>query len=101
MLGSPSNEIFNRLRTKRLRGKLYQTGSEVLFFAQRKDQGKTWVPLVEKTYAQAHGGYASLERGWGEGLGDLTGALRHKSYPLASTILNASSKGVFNTTSTT
>ncbi|KAH7348683.1 hypothetical protein BKA65DRAFT_477076 [Rhexocercosporidium sp. MPI-PUGE-AT-0058] len=56
--------------------KTYQTGSQSLFFAQCRDQNETWLPLLEKAYAKAHGDYASLQGGWiGEGLEDLTGGV--------------------------
>ncbi|KAG8664296.1 uncharacterized protein FPOAC1_014003 [Fusarium poae] len=54
----------------------YQTGSKALFFAQCRDQNETWVPLIEKAYAKAHGDYAALACGWvGEGLEDLSGGV--------------------------
>ena len=56
--------------------KTYQTGSQSLFFAQCKDQNETWLPLLEKAYAKAHGDYAALAGGWiGEGVEDLTGGV--------------------------
>lgn len=44
--------------------KTYQTGSQALFFAHCKDQNETWLPLLEKAYAKAHGDYAALSGGW-------------------------------------
>lgn len=56
--------------------KTYQTGSKALFFAQCKDQDETWVPLIEKAYAKAHGDYASLSGGYvGEAIEDLSGGV--------------------------
>ncbi|CAK7268663.1 hypothetical protein SEPCBS119000_003175 [Sporothrix epigloea] len=61
---------------ERVYRKTYQTGSKALFFAQNKDQNETWLPLMEKAYAKAHGDYDSLTGGWiGEGLEDLTGGV--------------------------
>ncbi|KAI0115230.1 cysteine proteinase [Daldinia grandis] len=67
--------------------KTYQTGSKALFFGQCKDQRETWVALVEKAYAKAHGDYGSLSGGWiGEGLEDLSGGVTTEL--LASDILD-------------
>ncbi|KAI1376753.1 cysteine proteinase [Hypoxylon crocopeplum] len=67
--------------------KTYQTGSKALFFGQCKDQHETWVPLLEKAYAKAHGDYGSTAGGWtGEGLEDLSGGVTTEL--LASDILD-------------
>ncbi|OTA66533.1 cysteine proteinase [Hypoxylon sp. EC38] len=67
--------------------KTYQTGSKALFFGQCKDQHETWVPLLEKAYAKAHGDFGSLSGGWiGEGLEDLSGGVTTEL--LASDILD-------------
>ncbi|KAK1676245.1 calpain family cysteine protease [Colletotrichum godetiae] len=66
----------DREDVERVYRKTYQTGSKALFFAQCKDQNETWVPLIEKAYAKAHGDFASLAGGWiGEGLEDLSGGV--------------------------
>ncbi|KAG0652956.1 hypothetical protein D0Z07_0085 [Hyphodiscus hymeniophilus] len=56
--------------------KIYQSNSGALFFAQCEDPNETWLPLLEKAYAKAHGDYAAIEGGFtGEGLEDLTGGV--------------------------
>lgn len=66
----------DREDVERVYRETYQTGSQALFFAQNKDQNETWVPLVEKAYAKAHGDFASLGGGWiGEALEDLSGGV--------------------------
>ncbi|KAK3368666.1 hypothetical protein B0H63DRAFT_79367 [Podospora didyma] len=77
----------DREDVERVYRKTYQTGSKSLFFAQNKNQNETWVPLIEKAYAKAHGDYASLSGGWiGEGLEDLSGGVTTEL--LASDILD-------------
>ena len=44
--------------------KVMQTGSKALYFAQCRDQNETWLPLLEKAYAKAHGDYGVIEGGW-------------------------------------
>ncbi len=61
---------------ERMYRKTYQTGSKALFFAQNKDQNETWVPLVEKAYAKAHGDYACMDGGHsGEAMEDISGGV--------------------------
>ncbi|KAI1769090.1 cysteine proteinase [Hypoxylon sp. FL1150] len=78
---SPSmqREILNQIDREepdKVYRKTYQTGSKALFFGQCKDQHETWVALLEKAYAKAHGDYGSLAGGWiGEGLEDLSGGV--------------------------
>lgn len=52
-------------------------GNEALFFAKtKKDTEETWLPLMEKAFAKAHGDYSSIEGGFaGEGIEDLTGGV--------------------------
>ncbi|TID23599.1 Methylenetetrahydrofolate reductase 2 [Venturia nashicola] len=51
-------------------------GSNALYFASCKDGNETWLPLLEKAYAKAHGDYQAIEGGFaGEGIEDLTGGI--------------------------
>jgi hypothetical protein len=56
--------------------KSLQRGSSALHFASCEDSNETWLPLLEKAYAKAHGDYAAIEGGYtGEGVEDLTGGV--------------------------
>ena len=56
--------------------KTYQSHSSALFFASCENSNETWLPLLEKAYAKAHGDYAAIEGGFtGEGIEDLTGGV--------------------------
>ncbi|KAL8952671.1 MAG: hypothetical protein Q9222_001439 [Ikaeria aurantiellina] len=56
--------------------KANQTGSRSLCFAQCSDQNETWLPLLEKAFAKAHGDYSSIDGGFtGEAIEDLTGGV--------------------------
>jgi len=52
-----------------------QKGGTALYFASCKGH-ETWLPLIEKAYAKAHGDYKVIEGGWvSEGIEDLTGGV--------------------------
>ncbi|KAF1817906.1 cysteine proteinase, partial [Dissoconium aciculare CBS 342.82] len=54
---------------------LLQKGGEALYFSHCKSN-ETWLPLIEKAYAKAHGDYRAIEGGWvSEGIEDLTGGV--------------------------
>ncbi|KAL1607945.1 hypothetical protein SLS60_002884 [Paraconiothyrium brasiliense] len=56
-----------------------QTGSDALYFASCVDQNETWLPLLEKAYAKAHGDYNAIIGGIsGEAVEDLTGGVTTK-----------------------
>ncbi|KAH8599322.1 hypothetical protein B0O99DRAFT_504411 [Bisporella sp. PMI_857] len=56
--------------------KIYQSGSSALYFAQCEDPNETWLPLLEKAFAKAHGDYEAIEGGFtGEAIEDLTGGV--------------------------
>ncbi|RSL72400.1 hypothetical protein CEP54_000988 [Fusarium duplospermum] len=56
--------------------RIYQSNSGSLYFAQCQHPQETWLPLLEKCYAKAHGDYAAIDGGFGgEGIEDLTGGV--------------------------
>ncbi|KAJ5093927.1 Alpha/beta hydrolase fold-3 [Penicillium angulare] len=56
--------------------RVWQTGSRALYFAQCVDPNETWLPLLEKAFAKAHGDYSAIEGGFvGEAIEDLTGGV--------------------------
>lgn len=60
----------------------FQSNSDALWFGSCADPNETWVPLIEKAFAKAHGDYRSINGGWpGEGLEDLTGGITTKIVP--------------------
>ncbi|PWY78339.1 putative calpain [Aspergillus heteromorphus CBS 117.55] len=72
----PIWDDINRIDTEEEYRKAWQTGSRALYFAQCVDENETWLPLLEKAYAKAHGDYSAIEGGFvGEALEDLTGGV--------------------------
>ena len=56
--------------------KTFLRNSDSLFYGSSANANETWVPLMEKAYAKAHGDYGSIVGGWqGEGVEDLTGGI--------------------------
>ena len=41
-----------------------QTGSKALYFAQCSNENETWLPLLEKAFAKAHGDFSAIEGGF-------------------------------------
>ncbi|PLB55434.1 calpain-like protein [Aspergillus steynii IBT 23096] len=72
----PIWDDINRKDTEEEYRKVWQTGSRALYFAQCVDENETWLPLLEKAYAKAHGDYSAIEGGFvGEAIEDLTGGV--------------------------
>lgn len=54
----------------------HRKSSKNLYFSSCRDPKETWLPLLEKAYAKAHGSYQAIEGGLaGEAVEDLTGAI--------------------------
>lgn len=57
-------------------GKTFQCNSDALFYGSSADPNETWVPLLEKAFAKAHGDYGAIDGGLqGEAVEDLTGGV--------------------------
>ncbi|POS70790.1 calpain family cysteine protease [Diaporthe helianthi] len=70
-----------RVNSEEAYRKIYQSNSGALYFAQCENPNETWLPLLEKAYAKAHGDYAAIEGGYGgEGIEDLTGGVTSEIY---------------------
>jgi hypothetical protein len=66
----------DRINSEETYRKTYQANSGALYFAQCEDPNETWLPLLEKAYAKAHGDYSAIDGGFtGEGIEDLTGGV--------------------------
>jgi hypothetical protein len=44
--------------------KTFQSNSDALFFGSCADPNETWVPLIEKAFAKAHGDFNAIDGGW-------------------------------------
>ncbi|KAL4733165.1 hypothetical protein BDV11DRAFT_95405 [Aspergillus similis] len=72
----PVWDNINRKDTEEEYRRAFQVGSRALYFAQCVDENETWLPLLEKAYAKAHGDYSAIEGGFvGEAVEDLTGGV--------------------------
>ncbi|KAF6228137.1 hypothetical protein HO133_007865 [Letharia lupina] len=68
--------IVNRGDAEKRYRKVNQTGSKALYFAQCSSENETWLPLLEKAFAKAHGDYSAIDGGFtGEAIEDLTGGV--------------------------
>jgi hypothetical protein len=50
--------------SRKLWRKTFQTNSDALFYASCANPSETWVPLIEKAFAKAHGDYSAIDGGW-------------------------------------
>ncbi|KAG0652363.1 Calpain-type cysteine protease DEK1 [Hyphodiscus hymeniophilus] len=62
--------------SRKLWRRTFQSNSDALFYASCAHPQETWVPLIEKAFAKAHGDFNAIDGGWpGEGVEDLTGGI--------------------------
>lgn len=50
--------------SRKLWKQTYQSNSDALFFASCSNPHETWVPLIEKAFAKAHGDFAAIDGGF-------------------------------------
>ena len=58
------DQVFNRQDAEEEYRKAFQTGSRALYFAQCSNEHETWLPLLEKAFAKAHGDYEAINGGF-------------------------------------
>ena len=56
--------MVNRIHAEEKYKMANQTGSKALYFAQCSSENETWLPLLEKAFAKAHGDYSSIDGGF-------------------------------------
>ena len=57
-------KMVNRGEAEEKYRKANQTGSKALYFAQCSGENETWLPLLEKAFAKAHGDYSAIDGGF-------------------------------------
>ena len=57
-------EMVNRQDAEERYRQAQQTGSKALYFAQCANENETWLPLLEKAFAKAHGDFSAIEGGF-------------------------------------
>ena len=75
------NETSDSQEAERKYRESFQRGSRALYFAQCREENETWLPLLEKAFAKAHGDYGAIDGGFaGEAIEDLTGGVTTELY---------------------
>ena len=68
--------MYNPRDSERKFRDVLQKGSDALYFGKCREDNETWLPLLEKAYAKAHGDYSALSGGDADaGIADLTGGV--------------------------
>ena len=57
-------EMVNRQDAEERYRRAQQTGSKALYFAQCTNENETWLPLLEKAFAKAHGDFSAIDGGF-------------------------------------